>query len=307
VKIIFDLNNLTARAYYINKSGNYLSRSDGKKTGVVYVSLKSVKHIVDKFTPEEVIFVSDKGISQYRREIYPEYKANRRQNQTEEEKQDFYEYIDQIKRLEEYLKSLGHKVIRYDKTEADDIIAYITELEKDMSKYMLISTDTDFFQLLPTGLMIFDPVKEMLITDEYIKEKFGIEKEQYIFYKSMIGDKTDNVDAVSGFGSKAAVSLLPVKNLSELKEKALPFSKKKKYQAFIDNFNVIERNYKLISLEHVVLPEDAKSEIENMLKISQEPSQKEFDRLCQEDEFNLNWEQYTQKKSGVSIDSLFAE
>jgi DNA polymerase-1 len=287
--LIFDGNNLAARCNFANKD---LTRSDGTKTGVVYGSIRSIKFLIEKFKPEKVIVVFDMGWSKRRLEIYPEYKQNRKNEfKTQEEINAKNEYINQIKRLQEYLEYLNISTIRIPKTEADDIIAFLLNLDiakNAQDKTILISTDTDFYQFVHYGVKIYHPIQCTFIDEDYIKNKFEIDSKKYLLFKSMLGDKTDDISGVKGFGESAAKKVMKsyeINKIEDLKESAL-LQKGEKFKNFVKNFDIIKRNYKLIDLISCYLDKETQDEIINQLK-----KEKVFDEsilnICKEDE--INW------------------
>jgi DNA polymerase-1 len=288
--LLIDGNNLAARANFIDPN---LHRSDGIKTGLVFIAIKSIKFLIEKFNPTKTIVVFDRGWSKKRIEIYPEYKENRKDiYRTQKEIEEKNAYINQIKRFQEYISCLPINQVFIKSTEADDIIAYILNKFKD--EVILVSSDSDFYQFIPYGVKIYDGIKQQFIDNQYVFNKLGIDSSDYLFYKSMLGDKTDNITSINGFGEKAAISVLQKSKctqLQQLKENASSVSKKKedKYQKFVDNFNIIERNYKLISLiENDLLEEEQKIEIEKLLNESVSFKQEKIFSLINEDE--IKWD-----------------
>jgi len=253
--LIVDGNNLTARA---NFAGKDLTKEDGTPTGCTYISIKSFKFLVEKFKPDSVLVCWDKGRSRYRTSIYPEYKSNRNHdNDTLEEKLEYENYIDQINRVKNYLTGLPIQQFDYPGCEADDLIAFIVEKyisEGRAEEVVLVSNDTDFYQLIVKGVKIYDPIKKLDLDSAYIKKKFEISADKYVYFKCMLGDKTDGISGIKGYGAAAAKQVLDrldkVEELSDLKTVALAedLQKKKKFRDFVENFEVVERNYQLINL-----------------------------------------------------------
>lgn len=285
--LIFDGNNLAARCNYANSE---LRRKDGTKTGVVYGSIRSIKSLSEKFNPKKIVVVFDMGWSKRRLEIYPEYKQNRKdEHKTEEEIKGKQEYISQIKRLQEYLECLQINSIRIQKTEADDIIAYILQ-NINKEKTILVSTDSDFYQFIQFGIKIYHPIQNCFIDDDYMVNKIGVNSKNYLLFKSMLGDDTDDIPGIKGFGNGAALKIMKsqeIKKIEDLKESALK-QKGKKFQAFVQNFNIVERNYKLIDLVNNYLDDNTIIEICNQLNKIKVFNPKILE-LSREDE--INWDE----------------
>lgn len=249
--LLLDGNNLTARAFF---SAPDLSRADGVKTGVVFVSLKSIRNIVKQLNPSKVYVCWDKGRSRKRLEIYPEYKANRKHYEgTPEEISKYEDYKRQINRVREYVDFLPITQFQFDYTEADDIIGYLCKIniDKDSAEnIVIVSTDKTFWQFLPYGVKVYDPIKEKFIDEDHVKKSCGLPSNRFIYYKAILGEGSDNLSSVKGFGSNAALSILQedVLSLNDLKERAIKLGAKKKFRDFVENFEVIVRNYRLINL-----------------------------------------------------------
>ena len=114
--------------------------------------MRTVESFASSYNCGTIIITADKGSSKYRKEIYPEYKLDRKEKyakQTEEEKQAFLDFFEE---LEATLKLMNKKwlVLQYGGVEADDLAAYIVRnLEKyDISHIWLISTDRDWDLLI---------------------------------------------------------------------------------------------------------------------------------------------------------------
>jgi len=301
--VIFDGNNMTARASSVDSG--LARKKDGIPTGVVYISLKMLKSSVENLSPSKVYVAWDRGRSKARKDLYPEYKATRDVNLTPEEKLSKEMYYAQIDRLKKYLDNLPVVQLEYHYTEADDIIGYLVKHAKELGNedVCVVSTDEDFLQLIPLGVKIYNPIKEKYITSEDVKEKFKITSSNFIYYKSMVGDSSDNIKGVKGFGAAAAVSLLDeeVKELKELKVRAEKFTKKKKYKDFIENFSIIERNYKIINLLDLsdFLSEETKNSIkEKLVIIPKKADQTTIMRLAFDDEMSSI---YNQSLNFVSV------
>lgn len=291
--LLIDGNNLAARANYAEPN---LTRADGIKTGVVFVSIKSIKSLIDEFQPEKTIVIFDRGWSKWRLSLYPQYKENRKsENKTPEEVADKEMYITQLKRFQEYLSYLQLNTVIIKETEADDIISYICNKyiqQKKAEEIMLVSNDSDFYQFIPFGVKLYDGIKKIFMDEQYIQNKLDIPSEKYIFFKSMTGDKTDNITAIKGFGEKAAVSVIKnkqINSLQDLKESSLTL-KGKKFKDFYDNFNIIERNYKLVNLlDTSHLPDETIAEIKKQSNEIKMFNNKVLD-LCKEDQIGWNEE-----------------
>ena len=239
------------------------TNEDGVHVGGIVGFLKSIGYVINMVSPTRVIIVFDgKGGSTRRRKIYPEYKQNRktkyRVNRTydfasqEDEKQNM---IMQLQRCVEYLDTLPVTVLSYDNIEADDTIGYLTKQVLTDSNIVIMSTDKDFLQLANGRVKIWSPSKKKMYDDKLVFEEFGISSQNYIWFRVLDGDKSDNINGVRGLGLKTIIKKLPfltdnqICNIDDIVN-VLPESKE-----------LIDRNYKLMQLNDVDISGNTKTKI----------------------------------------------
>ncbi len=239
------------------------TNEDGVHVGGIVGFLKSIGYVINMVSPTRVIIVFDgKGGSTRRRKIYPEYKQNRktkyRVNRTydfasqEDEKQNM---IMQLQRCVEYLDTLPVTVLSYDNIEADDTIGYLTKQVLPDSNIIIMSTDKDFLQLANGRVKIWSPSKKKMYDDKSVFEEFGISSQNYIWYRVLDGDKSDNINGVRGLGLKTIRKKLPfltdnhICNIDDIVS-VLPESKE-----------LIDRNYRLMQLNDVDISGNTKTKI----------------------------------------------
>ena len=194
------------------------TNDDGIPVGGIVGFLRSLGHTIGMFSPTRTIVVFDgKGGSTRRRKIYPEYKQNRRTKyrvnrsydfaSEEDEKQNM---IMQIQRTVEYLETLPLTVLSYDNIEADDTIGYLCKQVFTHSKQVVVmSTDKDFLQLANGRTKIWSPTKKKIYDEQAVFDEFGITAKNYIWYRVLDGDKSDNINGVRGLGLKTIKKKLP--------------------------------------------------------------------------------------------------
>ena len=109
----------------------------------------------------------------------------------------------QLSRLLQYLEQLPLTLISIDGTEADDVIAYISKQLLVKSKIFIMSTDKDFLQLIDDRIFVWSPTKKIEYNRQKIFDEFGIFSENFLTYKILCGDKSDNIDGIKGAGLKS--------------------------------------------------------------------------------------------------------
>ena len=210
--LIVDGLNLYLRAFAVNGALN----DNGVPVGGLTGFLRSLAYAIREVNPTRVIIAYDgQGGSQRRRKIHPEYKANRKpgkritrwdsfKNATEEK--DAMKI--QFSRLIEYLEFLPINVISIDKIEADDTIAYIahTLLDEDVT---ILSADQDFLQLVNERITVWSPTKKKFYTPRMVEADYGVPAHNFLMYKVLMGDKSDNIEGVKGLGPKKLPKIVP--------------------------------------------------------------------------------------------------
>jgi len=160
-----------------------------KHSGEQYFATKYidvVKSLARSYDCAHVIITSDLGSSQYRLNIYPDYKGDRREkvaNQTEEEKEEFEVFFEEFNNTLDLIKD-EFPVLKYKGVEADDIAAYLTHRQfKDWEgDIWLVSSDKDWDLLLEDNVHRFSYVTRK----EYTLENW---EEHYDWPHSMAMDK----------------------------------------------------------------------------------------------------------------------
>ena len=183
-----------------------LSLPDGTPTGGVFGFASIAIEVIKKLEPDYVAVAWDKSktSTSKRKEIFPEYKAGRTRPP-----EDFFA---QIPLLHQLLESFGWPVIEIDDYEADDIIGTISVAATDKDiETCIVSGDYDMMQLLSKHTSVYINKKGsdmMCFTEAEFEEKYGVKLAQFVDYKALVGDSSDNIPGVRGIGPKAAQILL---------------------------------------------------------------------------------------------------
>jgi len=210
--LIVDGLNLYLRAFAVNGALN----DNGVPVGGLTGFLRSLAYAIREVNPTRVIIVYDgQGGSQRRRKILPDYKANRtpgkritRWDAFKDARAEKDAMKIQFSRLIEYLDFLPVNVISIDKIEADDTIAYIahTLLSEDVT---ILSADQDFLQLVDERITVWSPTKKKFYTPRMVMDDYGVPAHNFLMYKVLMGDKSDNIEGVKGLGPKKLPKIVP--------------------------------------------------------------------------------------------------
>jgi len=253
----------------------------------LHLSFASVNMMVRKFDIDHVVFCLE-GRS-WRKDFYEPYKANRTakvQSLTEQEQEENEMFWETYDTFTTYLREKTNcSVIRHENAEADDIIARFINLHPD-DDHVIISSDSDFVQLISDNVTQYNGVTNQLVTlegyfndkgkpiiDKKTKEPKVLEDPEYLlFEKCMRGDATDNVfsafPGVRKKGSKNKVGLLEA--FEDRNKQGFNWNNMM-LQRWVDHNDVehrvkddYERNRTLIDLN--AQPEDIKQAVDQRIK-----------------------------------------
>jgi 5'-3' exonuclease len=261
---------------YINQTGVHIGGLAG--------FLRSLGSLIKLNQPTSVYVIFDGiGSSINRKNLLPEYKSNR--NITRITNWDVFEdleeendaKVDQIARLIHYLRCLPVSIISMDKSEADDIIAYLANYftQQYDSQSIIVSSDKDFIQLVNKNITVYRPTEKDFYTPDTVKEKFNILSTNFILYKTLMGDNSDKVQGVKGLGDKKILKLFP-----ELSERTLSLDdifdiSEQKYKDHIIYSRIVfekdnlKRNYKIMNLQNPLVDD---SQIRMLNQIVKQPT-----------------------------------
>jgi 5'-3' exonuclease len=159
-----------------------------------------------------VVVLGDGG-SNYRKEIYPEYKANRKERyaeQTPKEEEEFKKFLEEFGTTMNTLKYKGYLTLKYAGVEADDIAALICQNRQELGldEIWMISSDRDWDLLVDSNISRFSTVTRKETTLLNWDEHYDFDPEYFLTYKCLTGDKGDNVPGVDGIGPKRATQII---------------------------------------------------------------------------------------------------
>lgn len=185
----------------------YLSTKDGTPTGGVYGFAVMALEVFKKMKPDYICVAWDKPKTNIRRrrEIYPEYKANRKPAPA-----DFYE---QVPILQQMLDAFGIPLYEVDDHEADDIMAgFALQARTKGYESILVTSDHDVLQLVSDDVVVATLKKGLTNVDFYdpdrFAKKYNMTPAQFVDYKALRGDPSDNLPGVAGVGEKTAIQLI---------------------------------------------------------------------------------------------------
>jgi 5'-3' exonuclease len=272
-------------------STNPTMNEDGEHTGGMVGFLKSLGAVIRQENPTRVVVIFDgKGGSQKRKEVFSNYKADRKVKfRVNRQYDDMMSEEDEQVSLRRQLSSLANilgvlpvTTMIYDNIEADDVIGYLAkQVIKEDEGALILSSDKDFLQLVSENIHVWNPLKKQKIDKNKLKELYGVHAENFIWYRVMDGDKSDNIDGVKGCGLKTLLKRLPVletdarltvDELMRLAEEQK--GEYKVFQTILDSKKIIERNFQIMQLEDPDISGITKLKINDRFNESIEPLDK---------------------------------
>jgi len=197
---IIDSVNYLFRSYY---AIGPMTNKAGVSTSALFGFIRSVKKLINDFSPKYLICVFDGQDSRASRQtLYSDYKMHRKKAPD-----DLYP---QFEMAFNYCTFAGIPILSIEGVEADDTMASIAAWanKKNFETYICTS-DKDLMQLVDDKTFVLNAHKNNELFDEKrVEEFFGIEPKQVLDYLAIVGDKSDNIPGVEGFGPKTATTLL---------------------------------------------------------------------------------------------------
>ncbi len=188
------------RAYYA--PFQLLESPAGEPIKATHIFTQMILSILRDKEPDYIGIAMDvKDSTTFRRELDPEYKANR-----EDTPEDL---PPQIERIVQIIDLFGIPLFRMSGYEADDLIATIAKrLASDDVELLMVSRDKDLYQLITDKVKLWDPGKDELIDRDVLEATRGFSPEKAIDLQTLTGDSTDNIPGIHGVGVKKAITLL---------------------------------------------------------------------------------------------------
>lgn len=202
---LLDAYALIFRGYYAFIKNPRIN-SKGLNTSAIMGFMNSLLEVIRKEKPNYLAVCFDKGGSQERFSIFPEYKANR--DETPEAIRIAIPYIHKI------LDAMQIPIIEKEGYEADDIIGTLAkQAEQEGYTTFMVTPDKDYGQLVSENIFMYKPArggKDIEIWGvEEVKQNFGVNSpEQVIDLLGMMGDAVDNIPGFPGVGEKTAQKLI---------------------------------------------------------------------------------------------------
>ena len=232
--LLLDCSNIAHRNWYAIKNNEMA-------LPVVYTFLRDLGTLSRTLSSDRFVFCFDD--KEYaRRRLFPDYKPR---GIDDDGKKLIHKEIKMLK--EDILPDLGYQnLFQIVGAEADDVIAKLCLFRKDKDYYVLVSTDSDLFQLLEEDeVSIWNMATKRMVTEDNLYQRTKLAPHNWIELKALSGCDADGIPGVPGVGPILAGKYIN-KELS---------ATTKAYKNIQTNFRMIELNRKLVSLPFADLPE----------------------------------------------------
>lgn len=277
--VLVDKNSI-ARAWH---AATVMKTDEGFQTQAVYGIVITMMRLKEKFKDRQIIVLDD-GRADFRYQLYPQYKGNRKPKDAKAQAQmeAYYAQRDYINKI---LFALGVPKFKAPNYEADDIAGYICTNKKDR-EVALITSDKDWLLLISDGVEWFDLRKHAYVNkDCFYSATKVFTPEQFLMKKCLMGDRSDNINGVGGIGEMRATTL--AMQYSTFENFLASFSKTPKHSTWETKLfeskeahEIYARNQKLMDLRHKTI------DLNQIQKSVSKFNEDEFFNLCSELQFN---------------------
>ena len=266
--------------------------SDGDHLGGIYHFINILRRFLEEHDHDKVVVFWDSN-SSIRKSIYPQYKANRRQDMNEDK---YQSYLNQQSRVKEYLEEIFVRQVEMINNEADDLIAYYCKVATN-EEIIIFSADKDLTQLINENISIYSPISKQYFKhgDNITINKVEIPHYNVLLCKIFTGDKSDNIDGIEGLGEKTLIKYFPQVQekpctIEELLDIARNIPQKKpiktlsniltgKTKSTILGEEFYNTNKQIVDLSNPLITDDGKTLVEQIYKDSIDPTDRGYKNL----------------------------
>src|SRR5688572_9321535 len=180
-----------------------LSTAEGMPTGALYVFTRMLMRLEEDNAPKRmaVVFDDKTGVRTFRAEMYPAYKATRKDPPEE--------LVVQMEYFSKVVTGMGWPVVTVPGVEADDVIASLVKQARDRDWEVIVySADKDIMQMVGECVSMIDARHQKTYTREEVIKKMGVPPVKIPDFLALVGDTSDNIPGIRGVGDKTAAILL---------------------------------------------------------------------------------------------------
>ena len=268
--------------------------NDGAHVGGVFHFVNILRKFLEEHNHDKVIVMWDgDSNSSIRKGLYPQYKANRRQDMNEYK---YESYLYQQSRVKQYLEEIFVRQVEMVNNEADDLMAFYTQIATD-EDIIIFSADKDLTQLISERVTIYSPISKQYYKngDMITINKVDIPHYNVLLTKIFTGDKSDNISGIEGLGEKTLIKYFPQVQekpctVEEILDYARNIPQKKPIKTLV---NLLEgktkstifgeefytTNKKIVDLTNPLITEDGKELVTQILNDAIDPTDRGYKNL----------------------------
>ena len=207
---LLDGHALAYRAYFALTGGseNMARRwmtSSGEPTAAVYGFASILLRLLEHERPDYLAIAFDTGRT-FRDDLFPAYKATRAKMPDD--------LVPQMERIRQLVDAFNIPRVEREGYEADDVLGSLARwaVHEAGLGVKIVTGDRDLLQLVSERVIVSLPGRQLADAQDYtperVRQKYGVRPEQFVDFKALVGDKSDNIPGVRGIGEKTAAKLL---------------------------------------------------------------------------------------------------
>jgi len=259
------------RAYYAIR---HLSNSRGMATNAIYGFTNMLLKIVREERPDHLAVIFDAPGPSFRKDLYPEYKANRAAMPED--------LVPQIPYIKKVVHAFRMPALEQKGLEADDLIATLARrFSREGMEVTVVTGDKDLMQVVSDRVRLLDTMKDKFSDLEEVERRFGGTPDKVVEVQALAGDSSDNVPGVPGIGEKTAVELIrefgDIENLLAHLDQVKGEKRRENLEKFADQAR--------LSRKLVTLLDDVELEVDYAQLALSEPDREALTALFKELEF----------------------
>ncbi len=213
--LVIDGNSILNRAFYGVKP---LTTKDGIPTNAVFGFVNIINRNIEQVSPDYCAVAFDLKAPTFRHKMFDAYKAGRRAMPEE--------LAEQLPYAKRVVRALGLTVLEKEGYEADDILGTLASMADADTHSYILTGDRDSLQLIndKTTVLLATNAEPLTFDRGAFFAKYGLQPEQFVDVKALMGDSSDNIPGVAGIGEKTALKLISQFGSLEKLYEALPSS-----------------------------------------------------------------------------------
>jgi DNA polymerase-1 len=223
-----------------------LTDSKGRPTNAIFGFTNTLLKIIRERKPSGIAVAFDSPVPTERHRLFEAYKAHRPKTPDE--------LIEQMPAIRKTVEAMKIEVFETPGYEADDVLATIAEkASAEGAEVYIVTGDKDMLQLISGSVKVYDPIKDRVLDEAYVEEKFGVPPRRVVEFMALTGDAVDNIPGVKGIGEKTAKELLTgFGSLEELLSNTGRIKKERTRKLIEENLDAARLSRKLAEIDRHV-------------------------------------------------------